>query len=60
MAREPYTREPYICEHCGKVFDRMLIDFPEYCSIACSAQSRLLAVLANDRQQSGSGSATVC
>jgi hypothetical protein len=40
----------WVCSHCGKVSDRMLIDFPEYCSVICA---HLAAVAPRPRRGNG-------
>jgi hypothetical protein len=28
----------YACEKCGKTYDRMLIDWPDFCSVECASE----------------------
>ena len=35
----------YVCDHCGKTYDRLLIDWPGYCSATCAHFSEVLAAV---------------
>jgi hypothetical protein len=31
----------YVCDHCGALYDQMLIDYPNCCSVECVARGEI-------------------